>query len=330
MTTTSFDVEASWAALPIPARGQLRAVRSEHPDAWLALDGQQTPHLLVLATAGEADVSIMDTKGLSATYRELELEGARGSDLYLALQCDDEHLRGVFATLVANVISEAMDAPSAEVAARAVLARTRAFWSVDQTGLGAEEAAGLFGELWFAYRWVATPTALRHWRGPARNRHDFAWPSMSVEVKTTRLRGDGPATHRIAHLDQLADPETGPLLLFSLQIAVDELAHNSLPGMVRLIEDAVGADEAMLQEFRDQLADANYSPLHADRYVSKYRVVAESLYSVEEGFPRLTRTTVPGGLPVGVVDVSYAIDLAACEPWKIATRPEDAPLLSTL
>jgi hypothetical protein len=44
---------------------------------------------------------------------------------------------------------------------------------------------------------------------------------------------------------------------------------------------------------------------------------------VDAGFPRLTRQSFWGGLPAGVRDVTYALDLAACARWRLGTRPSD-------
>ena len=65
---------------------------------------------------------------------------------------------------------------------------------------------------WTAGRLCRNPAPLaRTQRRPPRHCHS----EVSIEIKGTRVRSDGPARHRIASLDQLADPETGQLLLFS-------------------------------------------------------------------------------------------------------------------
>ena len=52
--------------------------------------------------------------------------------------------------------------------------------------------------------------------------------------------------------------------------------------------------------------------------------LAEELYRVGPGFPRLTRASVSDGVPAGVGDITYSVDLAACAPWRFASRPEEA------
>src|SRR5262249_35908769 len=121
-----------------------------------------------------------------------------------------------------------------EVVAR-VLAKWRRFWSQLTTpALSREEQLGLFAELWFLSVWllprVGAVEAVRRWRGPSAARHDFEWPGHSVEVKaTTSTRG---RIHRIHGLEQLAPPEQGELLFFSLRLREEGGATNTLPSLV--------------------------------------------------------------------------------------------------
>jgi hypothetical protein len=64
-----------------------------------------------------------------------------------------------------------------------------------------------------------------------------------------------------------------------------------------------------------------YSPAHRDLYDAPFRVVAEELYRVNDGFPRLTASMLDGDVPAGVDSIAYTVDLAACMPWRVATAP---------
>lgn len=85
-------------------------------------------------------------------------------------------------------------------------------------GLSAEQMCGLFGELWFLLIWLL-PRGIRRVQnrvGPTGARHDFSWPTITVEAKTTQsARGH---VHRISGLDQLDPPCGGDLFLFSLRM----------------------------------------------------------------------------------------------------------------
>jgi len=205
------------------------------------------------------------------------------------------------------------------------LERWHWFWSLDPASLSEEAALGLFAELWFLDRWLgAAPDQLVHWTGPTGSRHDFQREEWSVEVKASAGRAAGGPVHTIGSLEQLDEPVTGNLYLFSLQVVEDALATNSLPRLVERIETRLAIEGGGVGTFRELLAKSGYNPAHRDRYERPLRIAAEELYRVAEGFPRLTSATFPSGLPPGVSAITYALSLSACAPWRVATTPRDA------
>jgi hypothetical protein len=253
--------------------------------------------------------------------------GEEAPATYIDLGCVDPGFRDAFGALAADLVLRLAGGTGAsrEIVAE-TLRRWRRFWAVPQAGLSEEEALGLFGELWFLERWIGVPLGVARWTGPSGSRHDFQWPEASVEVKASRVGIDGAAVHRISNLDQLADPESGRLYLYSLHVNRDALASNTLPGIVARLDAALEHRGEAQLAFRERLAAIGYSPAHASRYDQRWRVTAEELYRVETGFPRLTRCSFGAGLPAGVQEVSYCLDLAACGPWRTATRPTDPGL----
>ncbi|MDQ6947396.1 MAG: PD-(D/E)XK motif protein, partial [Actinomycetota bacterium] len=241
---------------------------------------------------------------------------------YIDLACTDTTLLPAFAAVAVDLHAAVGFRPQDAVGAVAATLRSwRWFWTVDAAGLSGETALGLFTELWFLERWLGLPKGVAAWVGPTGHRHDFVTPTASIEAKGTRIRSDGGATHRIANLDQLDDPETGHLWLFSLRVVADPLAANTLPGVIERIADSLGTYPDALLTVRERLAQAGWTPAHANRYLQPWRVVAEELYRVGDGFPRLTRNTFPKGVPPGVGDVTYTVDLAACTSFKVASAP---------
>ena len=192
---------------------------------------------------------------------------------------------------------------------------------------------GLFGELWFLEFWLSPIDAavLEAWTGPSGDRHDFKWVAASVEIKSTRVRSDGAAKHRISNLDQLAAPEQGQLYLFSLRAIVDPIGTHSLRGSIDRIRGRLSSRPELLHAFDGRLASAGYTPA-GDRYDRGIRIVAEELYCVTEGFPRLDRNSFQEGVPNGIDGIAYTLDLVACEPWRMATAPgaESRELRATL
>ena len=262
----------------------------------------------------------MSSRGLNVSLDDLRLEGA-GTGRYIDLACVDTAADGLFALVAADVVA-AVRAPGADVVAATeeVLARWRWFWSAPPRGLSDEEQVGLLGELYFLEFWAGPVDGpiLAAWTGPAGDRHDFKSPAVSVEVKATRVRADGAATHRIASLDQLDDPETGVLLLFSLQVQPDPIATHSLAGAIDRLRAALRSQPHLLDALDEKLARAGYSPMHHAKYTSTFRIIAERLFTVAPGFPRLTRGSFPDGLPAGVDHVQYSLDLVGAAAFQLA------------
>ena len=238
---------------------------------------------------------------------------------FIDLACLDPAVAPTFAAVAADIGNAAarVDPAGRPTVVADALARWQWFWDVDPDRLGEGDALGLFGELWFLLRWVGvTPGAVAAWTASDASRHDLQWPSVSIEVKTTATRSPGGVVHRISRLDQLSDPETGDLLLFSLSVVRDRLAANTLPLLVDQIVAALPA--LACRDFEQKLSRRGYSPAHRRRYEIPYRIAEERLYRVGPGFPRLTLADFAGALPTGITDVTYALTMEACANWLLA------------
>lgn len=324
--TTASDLRSLWSSIATPPRGSLagRRVLVADPERrfWASIDSSGTRQLLVAVPPGTQAVTLGRTRGLEALVDEMRV-GSEAPATYLALACVDRELVETFAALCADVV-EALEDGSCPVVAtvEGIIARWRRFWERPHAPLSREECLGLFAELWFLDRWLVLPGSLAFWTGPSGSRHDFQSPEVSVEVKATSVTT--VTRHRIASLEQLEEPETGMLYLFSLQVAPDDLAANTLPALCDRIRAVLAGTPGDLETFMQRLSERGFNPAHAEHYRYAWRVLAEGLFRVEEGFPRITRRSFGGGMPDGVHEVAYSLDLSACAPWRVASRPDDA------
>lgn len=323
------ELESSWSAVLSPTTADAisgrRAMGLPHDrPVYLAVDGHAHRHLLIQVPDATAPVSQRETKSLEVVTARFQV-GPNPEALYVDLACTDPNQHPTFSAIAQDLIRSLRTSPGPlRDSILNALARWRAFWSTKATGLSREDALGLFGELWFMRRWLGQASAqgIERWQVTENARHDFQWPAASVEVKTTATRAAGDPVHQIASLDQLADPEQGQLYLFSLQVCDDALATNTLHTLVEGLAGDLQSNFAALTVVNEKLAARGYTPADRQAASRTLRVVAERLYRVGEGFPRLVRSSFqPAGLPAGVIDVGYAIDLAACQPWLIATSP---------
>lgn len=328
---TGAELEALWAQIDRPqAVGDLAGRRLPGaPDSnpvFAVVDWHGRFGLFVTVGDSDSTVTGMDTSGLKVTTEVYRI-GTRAPTRQVSLVCERAEHRTTFAALAVDVLEAIRQAPADPIAAvQECLDRWRVFWRVQPAGLTQEAALGLFAELWFLRFWMAGPPeeAVRRWTGPTGERHDFQWPELSVEVKASAV---APGTmHRIGSLDQLDDPTEGSLCLFSLHVADDALSQNTLPAIVQAIRSTISASAEATAQYDRDLAAVGYSPAHADRYERRFRVVSERLYRVDDEFPRLTRRSFADGLPSGVVDVAYTIDLTACPDSIVCTGAGGASL----
>ena len=265
------------------------------------------------------------------TTRELVVQ-EHGNGRYLDICCNDiagyavlDLIGGELA--VALVSAKASPAKIVEL----VLAKWRRFWGqLPRQMLSYEEQLGLFAELWFLSTWLATHIGIKQavipWRGPFGARHDFEWERRSIEVKaTTSTRG---RIHRVNGLDQLAPPNNGDLMLFSLRVREEAGASNTLPGLIAVCRAKMELEPDTLDRFEAALAQANYSPAYDQEYAKlKLRVVEEGLFRVEKDFPRITTDSFKSGCPSGVERVEYEINLSGYEHLLAAKNAASMPTI---
>lgn len=321
-----------WDDLPTPETPEhLEASElGSSENIWVAVDHTGARHLLILVPENtQAPTSA--TKGLRVTVTRHRIPERDDAD-YIDLTCLDEAMSNTFATVGADIASDlsGLELPQRSLAVSEALARWRWFWGVTADRLSEPDALGLFAELWFLEQWVSpTPENVEAWTGSEASRHDFQWPDISVEVKATARRADGAIVHTIQHLDQLANPETGVLFLFSLRVVRDRLAGNTLPAVVERCSERLRGRAHVREAFLRKVALRGYSPAHRRLHETPYRILDESLYEVANEFPRLTSNSFPTGLPPGISEVSYKLDMAVCTPWLRGTGPEDWPPVAT-
>lgn len=312
------ELLTAWGVLPDAERAGVleAAVIAEGLGAWLAVDHTATRHLLIEVPDG-TDAPAVETKGMSMAVARHRVRGQESGD-YIDIVCLDDAGLDTFAVVAADICND-LEAATGDhrvsIVAEA-LSRWKWFWNVSGDSLSERDALGLFAELWFLDQWVGvSPQSVDAWTGSDGARHDFQWPEQSIEVKATSRRADGAVVHTIQHLDQLADPETGKLHLFSLRVVRDRLAANTLPSLVDRCSSQLRSVGSARDAFLRKVSVRGYSPANRRLHSIAYRILEEHLYEVVGEFPRLTAASFDAGLPPGIGEVSYKLQMAACEPW---------------
>lgn len=170
--------------------------------------------------------------------------------------------------------------------------------------LSDEEELGLFGELSVVGRLLeggmGPATVMEYWKGPANGLRDFMGPGCDIEVKATVSPNGFPA--RISSLEQLDDVAGRSVFLVALRFSVHDQSR-SLPDLVAHIRERIGAEDAVPLE--RSLLLAGYEDAYAQQYVRGFRQMDERAFRIEEGFPRISRSTAA----LAIRGAKYELDL---------------------
>lgn len=172
---------------------------------------------------------------------------------------------------------------------------------------------GLIGELLFLKELIVSEgsiKALNSWVGPEGSDQDFICENSWNEIKATTIAS---TTVVISSLQQLDRNDNGHLVVYFM----DKTASNgvqtlSLPEVVDDVKKLlpIGATDLFLCK----LAMCGYYLKDRERYNEmRYRLSEKRVYSVEEGFPKLTR----GNVPSEVHNAKYELDLLTIDRFRI-------------
>ncbi len=304
-------------------------VRKANPswsdDVLIAVDAYGHRHLLIIVEDDAIPLTDNDSRGVRVALKELR---DQNNDIarYIDIECLDPAGHAAL-DIVAMEIASALKAGSSirkSDLVAGIIRKWRSFWSAPtRQMLSKDEQIGLFGELWFLVTWLfpaVGANAAVAWRGPRGSRHDFEAPGASVEVKTTLF---SKPKHRIASLEQLVEPERGPLYLLSVQLREEGGATNCVPSLVSACRQFLEAHPTQLNHFEDTLYRTGYSDIFSEDYARfRLRVVEQGIYHVAGRFPRLVPSLFPEGVPDGVGKISYEIDLSGFSDCLLGRRSD--------
>lgn len=191
------------------------------------------------------------------------------------------------------------------------------------TTLDPEAEIGLFGELMFLRSMMdadlPSSVAVESWVGPLNGVQDFVLGGGAIEVKTTIATAGFPAT--IGSLEQLDDSTRQPLFLAAIRIRLDP-AGVTLPALIKDARTSLSQDLGAQYMLNIRLIHAGYLDAVSDHYTRSFSNVSKRVLRVEEGFPRLTRSSVP----VQVIQARYELEIDGINVGDVAVRDALAQL----
>jgi hypothetical protein len=288
-----------------PGPGDLNVLPiGTHEGVFLGLDDQSRPHVLLATDDDFVPVSDLATLELGSRMLVIGTTPSR----FLDIACLFEALADVFDYFVVAVVERLAEVgvPPAQ-AVTEVLEQWRQFLIAGAGPPGRDRLAALFGELVVLLDVVRAPGSERidAWVGLFRGRHDFRRGATAVEVKTTRSHTSRVVT--IHGEDQLLEPEGGKLFLHLVRLEEVPEGGRSVSSVVDEIL-AAGAPARNVFEALTAggMPAADLSAAGRVQFDVRERVT----FPIDADAPRIVPASfTTGARPVGVIDVSYRIDL---------------------
>ena len=285
-----------------------RRVDASHPhDFFWGRDSQGQRLLIYQAVNLPGNQRLPNLRGISIEIKPDSLI------LRLTHQNDLE----IFSTLCWSLVEKTRTAqPGSEVLERLItqLERWQRFLGKGIARiLSDEQIRGLFCELKFFKNELVErygPSSIAFWRGPLGDPQDFAVGTTLFEIKS-HTAGSAPVL-QISSAEQLWSA-AGDLYLVTYTIgetSSETAGSLSLAAMVKLLRTLIVAPD-MADTLEDRLMEVGY--IDHPEYEQRFFTVSEpSTFLVGTDFPRISKEA----LMPGVCRVKYAIELAACIPFR--------------
>lgn len=254
-----------------------------------------------------------DRPPLPRPMRAIAVECGERADGRCSLRLSLQHqpLLPVFTALCRDIVASTAGGAGTAGLAETVLNRVqrwRALLERDTSGLEEMVLRGLIGELTILESRLlpamGAREAVQAWRGPFGASQDFLLPQGDrIECKAIDRDADTVSINGLAQLDPGADD----LMLAVVRLQTTGTSAEGAVTAGRLIARlmaTMASDPEVIDSFQSALAHVGWHehPSHEELAV---RVVAIEAYPVGEGFPRLTRQNVAGGIE----EVAYRASL---------------------
>jgi hypothetical protein len=298
------DAAPGWRAIALASAGPVavQAGRRSPDNAEAILLGFPTARLAPAENLPEGQgftVERADPGGVNQLWLALTRRAAGSAELFAAMACD-----------VVGALDEAASVGVAEARLlRVFIGRVGAWQEFMRKGshaLSPEAEIGLVGELTLLRAiidgGVPMAIAVDSWVGPLDGVHDFEIGTGALEVKATLSAAGFPA--KVGSLEQLDDSARQPLFLAGARLR-QIASGQSLPDLVAAMRDVARDDTEAARLLSERLIAAGYFDADSDRYVRRFTLADTRVIEVKDGFPRLTRSSVP----LGITHASYEIDL---------------------
>ena len=285
----------------------------ENITAIIAVDGEDNIHLLISPVHGADDrFSRLDLKGLKIENHEWSVSG-RSAKHYLDVSCLTGTLPAFrrpflrFAEDVLYEISKTKNSPADAVYRTGM--KWKRFWSDGALNeVTSEWLHGIAGELSFLTYLIDKfgTASVFNWTGPARKDHYFqTGTNLAVEVKTSL---DMPFKIR-CNIRQLDSSIFKKLYVVCYRVLSSEKG-TTLPTLVERIENMIGDDEQIMDNFHEKLAAAGYNRQSEQVYIQHpLEISSAAVFLVDDSFPKIAESSFVSPPDHRISNIRYMVQL---------------------
>lgn len=244
----------------------------------------------------------------------------RDSENYwLSFDLEDNKFQNLFYTFCSDMVNSLSGLSDAKDELEYIKNRfynwKKMFQNVTIKELSEEKEQGIFGELYFLYKYMipkyGVDTSILSWAGPLKFNKDFSINDTWYEIKTSSVSS---TNIKITSLSQLDSENEGFLSIVKVEKMSQEFNGNlsSVYNLIQLIMSQITTIKVQ-DDFLNKLVEYGLGP--DNNFGSRqFDVKNVKLYLVNNKFPRLTKNEITYE---EIDNVSYLLNLTGIEKYKV-------------
>lgn len=237
---------------------------------------------------------------------------------WLSFDLEDNKFANLFYTFCSDMVNSLSDLSDAKKELEYIKNRfynwKKMFQNVTTKDLSEEKEQGIFGELYFLYKYMipkyGVDSSVLSWSGPLKFNKDFSINDTWYEVKTSSVSSTNV---KITSLSQLDSDNDGFLTIVKVEKMSPEFTGNmsSVYNLIQIIMSQINSIKIQ-DDFLNKLVEYGLGP--DNNFGSrKFDVKNVKLYLVNDSFPRLTKNVITHE---EIDNVSYLLNLSGIEKYK--------------
>lgn len=308
---TEEKLKELWNSIDYYNGGSLK-LNIHHPLEWHVAFVSESQKAIVIIS-NELPQGIETSKSILIQIIK-RLDGRYATSMILT----EKNQEQVFISMCANLIDYSESALSEKDSLKRVVFRFRQWqrlMAYKRIALMSQEARkGLIGELFYLkkviHRGKDIHIAVDGWVGPNGEDQDFVYSDGWHEIKTTGVSSEEV---KISSVEQLGDNDSeGELVIERVDKCAPETKDAfSLNDIVSDLLVILKADDGVVDNFISKLNCIGYISL-PEYDKDKYKYSGEEIYTIKNGFPRITRED----LRSEITNCKYNLSIAAISEWK--------------